>query len=144
MPARSKARRRALEVLFEADLREVDAAQVLDERRADGDPPIPPYAVTLVEGVRAHRSEIDSIIAEHAVGWTLERMPVVDRNVLRLAVYELLWADDVPPGVVLAEAVKLARELSTAESAPFVNGVLAAVRDTRAATASPPLDAPRD
>jgi transcription antitermination protein NusB len=81
--------------------------------------------VTLVEGVVAHRSQIDELIQTYAVGWTLDRMPVVDRNLLRIGTFELLWSDEVPDGVVLSEAVNLARDLSTDESPAFVNGVLA-------------------
>ena len=81
--------------------------------------------VVLVEGVVAHRAQIDELIGEHALGWTLERMPVVDRNLLRIATFELLWLDDTPDAVVLSEAVKLATDLSTDDSPSFVNGVLA-------------------
>ncbi|MQA83539.1 MAG: transcription antitermination factor NusB [Streptosporangiales bacterium] len=126
MAARSKARRRALDVLFEAELRDTSSLEVLRERigRPSG-PPVPEYTITLVEGVDAHREQIDELLAAYSIGWTLERMPAVDRNVLRLGVYELLWADDVPDGVAISEAVLLARELSTEESPHFVNGLLA-------------------
>ena len=125
MPARSRARKRAVDVLFEADQRGADPVATLADRLAQGDPPVPEYAVELVEGVVAHRDRIDELIASYAVGWTLDRMPPVDRTVLRLGVYELLWRDDVPDGVAIAEAVELVNSLSTAESARFVNGVLA-------------------
>ncbi|ABK53076.1 NusB antitermination factor [Acidothermus cellulolyticus 11B] len=145
MPARTKARKRALDVLFEADLRAADPLEILADHTARADTPVPEYAVRLVEGVAAHRAEIDRIIEQFAVGWTLQRMPTVDRNILRLAIYELLWVTEVPDAVVLAEAVKLAQDLSTAESAPFVNGVLAAVRANQATvTASPPPGEPPD
>ena len=127
MPARSRARKRAVDVLFEADQRGTDPVATLAERLAQADPPVPEYAVELVEGVAAHRSRIDELLATYAVGWTLERMPPVDRNILRLGVYELLFCDDVPDGVAIAEAVALADALSTDESARFVNGVLARV-----------------
>ncbi len=126
MAARSKARKRALDVLYEADLRGLDPIGVVAERLAQADPPVPEYAVSLVEGVCAHRAAIDALLARYAEGWTLERMPPVDRNVLRLGAYELLWRrDTVPAAVAISEAVELARVLSTDESPRFVNGLLA-------------------
>ncbi len=129
MGARSKARKRALDVLFEADLMGTDSVSTLSRRLVLAAPPVPEYAVELVEGVHAHRDRIDQLLAEYSVGWTLERMPPVDRNLLRLAVYELLWRDDVPGAVVINEAVELARQLSTAESPGFVNGLLARLHE---------------
>lgn len=123
--ARGKARKRALDILFEADVRGVDAVRLLADRIAAADPPVPEYAVTLVEGVSAHRARLDALIGEHAVDWTLDRMPAVDRNVLRLGGYELLYAADVPDAVAIAEAVRLATDLSTDASPAFVNGLLA-------------------
>ena len=125
MPARSRARKRAVDVLFEADQRGADPVATLAERLAQSDPPVPEYAVELVEGVAANRPRIDELIVTYAVGWTLDRMPPVDRTVLRLGVYELLWRDEVPDGVAIAEAVALADSLSTPESSRFINGVLA-------------------
>lgn len=126
MGARSKARKRAVDLLFEADARGVDAVTLLAERVGSPDvPPINDYTVTLVEGVTARRAEIDRLIAEHAEGWSLPRMPAVDRAVLRLGTYELLRAADVPPAVAIDEAVELAKTLSTDDSPRFVNGVLA-------------------
>jgi N utilization substance protein B len=133
--ARSKARKRALDVLYESELRGLDAVAVLAERLAQADPPIPEYAVTLVEGVVANRARIDALLASYAVDWPLDRMPAVDRNVLRIGTYELLWCgDDVPEGVAISEAVELATSLSTDESPKFVNGVLARVAKDGAAT----------
>ena len=137
MAARSKARKRALDVLYESDLREVDALTTLAERRALAEPPVNEYTVVLVEGVQSHRDRIDAILAEYAEGWTLARMPGVDRAILRLGVYELLWRDEVPDAVAIDEAVELAKALSTDESPRFVNGVLARVLRDRPATASP-------
>jgi N utilization substance protein B len=125
--ARSKARKRAVDVLYEADLRGTDAARTLAERIVLGDPPVNDYTVSLVEGVGAHRIRIDEILTDYAEGWSVARMPDVDRAVLRLGVYELLWRDDVPPAVAIDEAVELAKSLSTDESPRFVNGVLARV-----------------
>jgi N utilization substance protein B len=125
VPARSKARKRALDVLFEAELRDRPVLEVLAERAADEVPPLPGYAADLVRGVHAHQKRIDELIAEHAQGWALERMPAVDRNLLRIGAYELLWADDIPDAVAISEAVQLARDLSTESSPAFVNGLLA-------------------
>lgn len=112
-------------MLFECDLRSSDALETLAQRLAQAEPPVPEYTVTLVEGVVEHRQRIDTLIETHAVGWTLDRMPLVDRNLLRIGAFELLWVDETPDGVVLSEAVNLAQQLSTDESAAFVNGVLA-------------------
>lgn len=131
MGARSKARKRALDVLYEADLRGTDAVATLADRLAQSDPPVPEYAVELVEGVVAHRVELDALIAARSAGWTLERMPAVDRNILRLGAYELLHRDDVPDGVAIAEAVALAARVAGDESPVFVNGLLAALAEGR-------------
>ena len=131
MPARSKARKRALDVLFEAELRRIPVLDLLAERMTLGSPPVPEYAAELVRGVVTHQEQIDKLIAENAVDWTLDRMPAVDRNVLRLGVYELLWADDVPDGVAISEAVLLARDLSTDASPAFVNGLLSRILDLK-------------
>ncbi|WP_300613507.1 transcription antitermination factor NusB [Trebonia sp.] len=131
MAARSKARKRALDILFEAELRGLPVLELLAERQSAGDRPVPEYAAELVRGVAAHRDQIDGLISENAVDWTLERMPAVDRNVLRLGTYELLWADDVPDGVAISEAVLLAQDLSTDASPAFVNGLLARIKDLK-------------
>ncbi|UYM04839.1 transcription antitermination factor NusB [Solicola gregarius] len=125
MAARAKARKRALDVLYECELRGVPLGETLAGRVAEDDPPVNEYTVTLVEGVAAHRERLDALLAEHAVGWTLERMPTVDRNLLRIGAYEILYVDDVPDGVAVSEAVALAKDLSTDESPGFVNGLLA-------------------
>jgi transcription antitermination protein NusB len=132
--ARSKARKRAVDVLYESDARGVPATTTLAERIALADPPVNEYTVALVEGIEANRPRIDEILAEYAEGWTIPRMPGVDRAVLRLGVYELLWREDVPDAVTIDEAVELAKSLSTDESPRFVNGVLARVLRDR-----PPL-----
>jgi transcription antitermination protein NusB len=123
--ARSKARKRALDILFEAELRGEPVLDLLTERTADADPPVSDYAAELVRGVHAHAAQIDELLAAHALGWTLDRMPAVDRNILRIGSYELLWRDEVPDGVAISEAVALASQLSTDDSAAFVNGLLA-------------------
>ena len=128
MPARSKARKRALDLLFEAELRGEPVLALMQQRQTahpDDGPPVPEYAAELVRGVEAHRDRIDELLATYAEGWTLDRMPAVDRNILRIGAYELLWADDVPDGVAISEAVELAKDLSTDASPSFVNGLLA-------------------
>jgi transcription antitermination protein NusB len=129
--ARGKARKRALDVLYEADVRRTPVLTVLEERVGRADPPVAEYTVSLVEGVAGHQGRIDTLLARYAVGWTLDRMPPVDRNILRLGAYELLWEDDVPDAVVLAEAVALARDLSSDESPSFVNGLLAQLQESK-------------
>ena len=125
MGARSKARKRALDVLYEADQRRADPVETLRIRLAQSDPPVPEYSVTLVEGVVAHRDRIDELLSTYAESWTIERFPAVDLAVLRIGVFELMWCDDVPDGVAVSEAVELAASLSTEESPAFVNGLLA-------------------
>jgi N utilization substance protein B len=125
--ARSKARKRAVDVLYESDVREVNPLWTLAERVKLADPPVNSYTVELVEGVQAHRARLDEILAQYSDGWTIQRMPGVDRAVLRLGLYELLWQPDVPHAVVIDEAVELAKSLSTDESPKFINGLLARV-----------------
>ena len=137
MSARSKARKRALDILFEADAKDVPAASVLAEtvrrRAADGDSELNPYAVELVEGVVANRDDIDAALSGALQEWTLDRLPAVDREVLRLGAFELLYRPDVPDAVAISEAVELARSLSTDESPAFVNGVLGSLAAARTA-----------
>ena len=128
MAARSKARKRALDILFEAELRGLPTLELLSERQSLGEVPVQPYAAELVRGVASHRERIDELISWNLVDWTMERMPAVDRNILRIGVYELLWADDVPDGVAISEAVALAQDLSTDNSPVFVNGLLARLK----------------
>ncbi len=126
MGARTKARKRALDLLYEAEMRGLEPLALVRDRLGDGaGVALPEYAVTLVEGVAAHSERIDELLATYAVDWTLDRMPPVDRNLLRLGAWELLWADDVPDAVAISEAVELAGQLSTDDSARFVNGLLA-------------------
>jgi transcription antitermination protein NusB len=131
MSARGKARKRALDILFEAEIRGVPVLDLLSERTVISDPPVSDYAAELVRGVQAHRAEIDEMLASNAHGWTLERMPAVDRNILRIGAYELFWADDVPDGVAISEAVLLAKDLSTDASPSVVNGLLARLLELR-------------
>jgi N utilization substance protein B len=130
MPARRRARKRALDVLYEADLRRAPIPEVLTayvERLEQPRPAHLDYTIRLVEGVAAHRDRIDELIASYAEGWTLERMPAVDRNLARIAVYELLWVDDIDHPVAITEAVELAKTLSTEDSPRFLNGLLARI-----------------
>lgn len=116
---RSDSRRRALEILFSADLRSEDPLPLLRaEKGVDKD------ARSIVEGVTAKKDEIDALIRRYATGWTLERMPVVDRNVLRVGIFEALYALEIPVGVAVNEAVELAKIYSTEDSSRFVNGML--------------------
>ena len=127
MAARSKARKRALDVLFESEVRGLPLDGTLEERLVAQDPPIGDYSVELVRGVREHQERIDELLTTYSHGWALDRMPSVDRNVLRLGVFELLYAEGVPDAVALSEAVSMAKELSTDESPTFVNGVLGGI-----------------
>jgi len=125
MSARSKARKRALDVLFESEVRGLPVGGTLADRVADNDPPVNEFTVALVEGVAKHIDVIDDLLETHSVGWSLDRMPAVDRNILRIGTYELLFDDQVPDVVAVSEAVAMARDLSTDESPSFVNGLLA-------------------
>ncbi len=126
MAARSKARKRAVDVLFEADQRQLPVLEILAARIAEPgtEASLPQYSVELVEGVAAHGDQIDEYIATYSHGWVLERMPAVDRAVLRLGVWELMFNEDVPDAVAVDEAVELVRALSTDDSPGFINGVL--------------------
>jgi N utilization substance protein B len=121
--ARREARERALSLLYEAESKGREPAEVLE------DLPVPPdpFSAGIVTGVGSRREEIDRLIQEHAIGWAIDRMPVIDRAVLRMGTYELLAHPDVPTAVVLSEAVELAGSYSTDESGRFVNGVLSAI-----------------
>jgi len=134
--SRRQARKRALDVLYEADLLRRDLPSVLSEHLArEGDPP-PDFALVLVRGVHRHRAELDQVITDHARDWKLSRMPVIDRNLLRMGLFELLHQPDIPAPVAINEAVDLAKELSTDDSGRFVNGILARVADEQAAAGS--------
>ena len=132
MPARRKARKRALDVLYEADLRGESIPKVLAETVARMEGPRPgylDYAIELVEGVVAHLERIDELIASYAEGWTLQRMPAVDRNLARIAVFELLYQDDIDDLVAISEAVELAGQISTDDSPRFLGGVLGRIAE---------------
>ena len=131
MAARSKARKRALDILFEAEIRGEPLLELLALRVGEASPPVSAYAAELVRGVSEHKEPIDQLLAAHAQGWTLDRMPAVDRNILRIGAYELLWEDGVPDGVAISEAVQLAGDLSTDASSAFVNGLLARILELK-------------
>ena len=129
---RHQARKRAVDLLFEAEARGLSPVEVVDLRTALAEAkldvaPLHPYTVAVARGVSEHSAHIDDLITSHLQGWTLDRLPAVDRAILRVAVWELLYADDVPEPVAVDEAVELAKELSTDESPGFINGVLGQV-----------------
>lgn len=130
MSARSKARKRALDVLFEADVRGLDPLDVMADHQQMVESGLNPYTTELVTGVSQHSDRIDEIIATYAQGWAMERMAVVDRNVLRLGTWELLWGD-VPEAVAISESVSLVGQLSTEDSGGFVNGILARILEIK-------------
>ncbi|MDM8083909.1 transcription antitermination factor NusB [Cellulomonas cellasea] len=133
MGARTKARKRAIDVLFEAEQRRLDPVTLLAQRIAEPgtESALPQYSVDLVEGVAARQARIDELISTHAHGWTIERMPAVDRALVRLGIWEVLYNDDVPDAVAVDEAVELARSLSTDDSPTFINGLLGRIVDLK-------------
>lgn len=134
MSARTKARTRALDILFEADQRRVNAETLLDERLADPESRAGnnPYTAVLVRGVVGRWNDINSALTDYSQGWTLDRMPAVDRAILRLGTWEILYNDEIPDAVAISEAVALATELSTDESPSFVNGLLGRIAEVKA------------
>lgn len=128
MTARGKARKQALDILFESDIRNSSPIELLATRLIEVEGPdarpIREYARELVNGVEEHRRKIDELISTYAQGWDMDRLPAVDRNVLRIAIYELLWREDIPDPVAIDEALTLAKLLSTDESAGYIHGVL--------------------
>lgn len=139
MPTRRAARERALELAYECEQRGASAAEVLDDLPVDPDE----YARALVVGIDAHREEIDAVIRKYSEHWALERMPVIDRALLRLGTYELGWEPEMPTAVVITEAVELAKAYSTKDSGRFVNGLLARIADDiRPTESSEPSEPP--
>ena len=133
MAARTKARKRALDLLFEAEQRGVNAADLLRERLAAPvtEAPLSEFTADLVMGVVEHWGQVDELIATYSQGWALQRMPAVDRAILRLGAYEVIWSSDVPEPVAISEWVGLATELSTDDSPRFVNGLLARLAEVK-------------
>jgi len=134
LSARTKARTRALDILFEADQRGVNAVALLEERLADPGSRAGnnPYTAQLVRGVVEKWTDINAALTDYSQGWTLDRMPAVDRGLLRLGAWEVLYNDEIPDGVAISEAVALATDLSTDESPAFVNGLLARLAEVKA------------
>ena len=137
MSARSKARKQALDLLYETDIRGSNLVETLNARDipADGPDarPIRDYTKVLVNGVSDNRRKIDELITTYAQGWDMDRLPAVDRNILRLGIYEVLWSTDVPTSVAIDEALILAKELSSDDSSKYIHGVLgriASIKDT--------------
>ncbi|MEC4015552.1 transcription antitermination factor NusB [Streptomyces sp. H27-D2] len=136
MAARNKARKRAFQILFEADQRDSAVQAVLADwmrlaRTDDRQPSVNEFTLRLVEGYAEHTDRIDDLIATYAVDWSLDRMPVVDRNILRLGAYELIWEDETPDAVAIDEAVQLAKEFSTDDSPAFINGLLGRLKELK-------------
>lgn len=131
MSTRSKARKAALDLLYEGDIRNRSAFNLLNARKNELEYLIRDYTEFLVGGVVEKRERLDEIISMRAKDWDLDRMPVIDRNILRLGTFELLWGQDLPEGVAISEAVELAKTLSTDDSATYINGVLAAISEIK-------------
>lgn len=131
MSTRSKARKAALDLLYEGDIRKNPAVNLLHIRVTDLEYVIRDFTKELVEGVDLHKRKLDELITTYSQGWDMDRMPVIDRNILRLAIFELLWSSDVPASVVISEALELAQTLSTEESSKYINGVLSKILEIK-------------
>lgn len=131
MSARSKARKHSLDILYEADIRKSDPLAIIETRLNISDeaelPPVREYTKELITGVTDHKRKIDELIATYIQGWDLDRLAAVDRNILRIAIFEILWANEIPDAVAIDEALILAKDLSTEESAGYIHGVLAKI-----------------
>ena len=127
MSTRSKARKAALDLLYESDIRKTGAGSLMQSRITELEYVIRDFTKELVDGVEQNRRKIDELIITYSQGWDMDRMPVIDRNILRLAIYEILWSADVPQAVAINEALELAQTLSTDESSKYINGVLSKV-----------------
>ena len=139
MSARSKARKQTLDLLYESDIRGSSAADLLILRDVPDHGldarPIRDFTKALIGGITENRRKIDELISTYAQGWDMDRLPAVDRNILRLAIYEIVWSDDVEDGVAIDEALNLAKELSTDESAGYIHGVLGRISTIKASIA---------
>ena len=128
MSARSKARKQTLDILYESDIRGSNPLDILTSRDVTEEEPdarpIRDYTRELITGVSEHRRKIDELIATYAQGWDMDRLPAVDRNIMRLALFEILWSDGLADAIAIDEALVLAKELSTDESAGYIHGVL--------------------
>ena len=139
MSARSKARKQTLDLLYESDIRGSDLLQLLISRdvveEGPDARPIREYTKSLVEGVAAHKRKIDELISTYAQGWDMDRLPAVDRNILRLGIYEILWVAELEDGIVIDEALTLAKDLSTEDSAGYIHGVLGRIASIKGSLA---------
>lgn len=135
MSARSKARKQALDILYEADIRSADPAAILTSRDIEEEGPdarpIRDFTRTLISGVVDNKRKIDELIVTYSQGWDMDRMAAVDRNILRLGIYEIIWSDDLSDGIAIDEALNLARDLSTDDSATFIHGVLGKISSVK-------------
>ncbi|MBM3655541.1 MAG: transcription antitermination factor NusB [Actinobacteria bacterium] len=131
MSGRSKARKAALDLLYEGDIRRSNAGDLLSKKITEMEYEAREFTKELLEGIELNRRKIDELITTYAQGWDMDRMPVLDRNILRIAIFELLWSESVPVGVVISEALELASNFSTEESSKYINGVLSKVLEIR-------------
>ena len=131
MSTRSKARKAALDLLYESDIRKTSATGLMLQRIADVEYVIRDFTKELVDGVEQNRRRIDELITTYSQGWDMDRMPVIDRNILRIGIYEVLWSKDVPEAVAISESLELAQTLSTDESSKYINGVLSKVLEIK-------------
>lgn len=129
--SRGRARRRALEILFEAEHRKTTPLSALQRRREYTDQIINPYTAQIIDGVITHQEQIDELLAQYAHGWTMERMLAMDKSILRLGAWELLFNDEMPDAAAVNEAVNMAREYSNDDSPGYVNGVLGRLQDLK-------------
>ena len=139
MSARSKARKQTLDLLYESDIRGSSASDLMVLRDVPDDGPdarpIRDFTKALICGITENRRKIDELISTYAQGWDMDRLPAVDRNILRLGIYEIVWSDDVEDGVAIDEALNLAKALSTDESAGYIHGVLGRISTIKASIA---------
>lgn len=139
MSARSKARKQALDILYESDIRGADAASILELRDIPEDGPdarpIREFTRELIAGVATHKRKIDELITTYAQGWDMDRMAAVDRNILRLGIYEIVWSDELADGIAIDEAINLAKDLSTDDSATFIHGLLGKISSIKESVA---------
>lgn len=135
MSARSKARKQALDLLYEADMRGASAAELLVTRdvveEGPDARPIRDFTKELIAGVTENKRKIDELISTYAQGWDMDRLPAVDRNILRLAIYEVIWSEELADGIAIDEALTLAKELSTDDSAGYIHGVLGRISSVK-------------
>lgn len=128
MSARSKARKQALDILYESDIRSTDALAILESREIEEDGPdarpIREFARELISGVAENKRKIDELITTYAQGWDMDRLAAVDRNILRLGIYEIIWSEELADGIAIDEAITLAKDISTEDSAAFIHGLL--------------------